>query len=386
MPRKMLTLFGILLILFPMPNALAQLEEVGRDIQQEARPAQALRLGGVPNQEPQEKDKKADEEKAEEPIVDTADSKPIVQVDPRLIRIRMWDGSVITGKVGFDAIHVETEFGKLRVPIERVVRMVPGLESNAEQKQKLDALVAQLGSRSFDEREAAHRALLGMGSSIKDVLGKYDAAGSAERKKHLQKLGEEIAAMMDEDPGMTTEQGVGLLDRVVTPDFDIVGRVVETSFKIDTKYGKLEIQLADIKAGERNFTSSSNPVMKSVDVSSTAFVQRTLVSTRIRVSRGDKITINASGIVSWTNWGNVQSTPDGLTNHGNYLGIPSGRLLAVIGEGSRPVAIGKKKSFVAPRSGILKLGISMQDRYATPERGYRWEGNYTAKIRVNPAK
>ena len=122
---------------------------------------------------------------------------------------------------------------------------------------------------------------------------------------------------------------------------------------------------------------------KKIEVDGAAFFQTEPVSSKIRVNRGDRILIRATGIVQWTNW-STSSGPDGISNQGQWQGMNCGCLAARIGDSSNYIKIGTKGEFTAKQSGVLYLGVAMRDNFAT-NNGYRWEGKYTAKILVKPA-
>jgi hypothetical protein len=172
-------------------------------------------------------------------------------------------------------------------------------------------------------------------------------------------------------------------DTIVTPDFSIVGEIQQQEFAVKSKFGALLIQLGDIKFANRKSDQGKEEIRKAIAVPAMAFFQKKPQSTGIRVNRGDKIAIRADGVVNWTNW-NTSSSPEGLTNRSQWNGINSGKLTARIGsDNSKCVAIGNKSEFVAKSNGILYLGISMRDSYAT-NSGYSWTGEYKAKVIVNP--
>ena len=123
---------------------------------------------------------------------------------------------------------------------------------------------------------------------------------------------------------------------------------------------------------------------KKCEVDGQAFFQKNTHSTRIRLNKGDKVSINADGIVQWTNWSS-SSTPDGLSSQGKYRNIRGGTLCARVGANGEIIKIGSKGKFVAKRSGVLFLAIAMQDSYAN-NSSYRWVGKYKARVEVKPAK
>ena len=133
----------------------------------------------------------------------------------------------------------------------------------------------------------------------------------------------------------------------------------------------------------RSFQEVKTEIRKTIEVDGSAFFQNEPVSTRIRVNRGDKVLIRATGIVRWTNW-STSSGPDGISKQGQWQGMNCGCLAARIGDSSKYIKIGAKGEFTAKRSGVLYLGVAMRDNFAN-NNGYRWEGNYSAKVFVQPA-
>jgi hypothetical protein len=336
-------------------------------------------------QESQDKEKQADKEQEDEsiPMLET-DSSGGYQPGPREVRLELWDGSVLTGDLGIDSIHIDTKFGTLEVPVSNIQFLRPGLESIPELKSKLAGLVEQLGDKEFQNREKAHRDLLAMGLAIRSQLRSFTDGGSAERKKHLQTLTEEIDELAEEeDPTQTANATLELEDSITTGDFTIVGRIRETEFALKTRYGDLQVKLQDIRSGDRASGNAAAAVRKSIDIEATAFFQREPAKTRIRVKAGDRISIRAEGSVNWASWGNMVSTPEGLGNQGQWNGMNCGALAARIGKGGDVIKIGEKADFVAKSSGELVLGIGMQDNFASQE-GYQWTGKYTARIVVEP--
>jgi len=334
-------------------------------------------------------DAKTEEEKPEEPMIDSADGDPVPSIGKKYIRFHMWDGAVVGGDVAIDRLLVKTEFGSLEIPIEKIKSFYPGLDSFPERKQMIDTLVEQLGDRDYDVREQAHRKLRGMGLQLRDQLSRFDDGGSAERNKHLTDLRKELDETLedieeeDENPD-SVERAMIDGDKINTPDFSVVGKIQQPSFEISSKYGQLRIRLQDIRFADRSFNQPRMEIRKSLAVSGETFFQKEPKSTRIRVNKGDRITIRASGTVNWTNWNNI-ATPEGLQNQGSWKGIAGGALCARIGKSGEVLKIGSKESFVAKKSGVLYLAIAMKDSYAN-NGSYRWEGEFKTRIVVQPAE
>ncbi len=333
-------------------------------------------------------DDKDDKEKSEDKEEPKATAPPEEKINQQYAQLHLRDGSIIGGDIQAEAITVKTAYGMLTVPISRIVRVYPGLQSNPELNTRIDTLVKDLGGKESAKRDGAQKELLRMGIKIRDILKRAQDGGNAERKKRLiqiqaelDELAEEAAEELEEvEPQMINE------DTIVTPDFSIVGEIQQKEFKVVSKFGDLRVQLADIRLADRKIKETKSTIRKSVSVGAMAFFQTTPVKTSIRVNKGDKIEIKADGVVQWVNWSN-SSTPEGLTNRSQWNGINSGKLTARIGsDNSKCVQIGSNASFVAKSSGVLYLGIAMRDSYASGTSGYTWTGAYKAKVVVKPSE
>ena len=306
-------------------------------------------------------------------------------IDDQLVQLELWDGSTISGKLEVESLDIETSYGRLTVPIGQIKKVLPGLQSYPELKSRIDTLVESLGDKDFDVRESSQRELSGMGVMVLNLLEGYQNQGSAEQKKRLKEILVELQAIADDllDSGeFDSERTLSQKDTIVTREFTIVGAIQTTDFLLQTKFGDLTVKLNDIKAGDRTVFGGQEIVRKQVKVGAEAFFQRKPVNTRIRVNRGDRIKISASGVVNWTNW-SQNSTPDGLPNQGNYQGITSGKLIARVGTSGKFVEIGTKGEFRASSDGVLYLGIAIQDNYVQ-QGSYRWTGEYQARVVVEP--
>ena len=328
-------------------------------------------------------DKSADDERVTDTATLVKEPEPL---GSRFIRFHMWDGSIVGGDVTIDQIDVETEFGTLQVPIEKISKFLPGLNSIPKLNDRINELVDGLGDKDFDIREKSHRELVAMGLQIRHEIHRFDDGGSVERKKHLEEIKRELSEQADEiDEFEGVSQEIALIrgDKIVTKDFSIVGKILQDEFRLSSKFGELSVNLSDIKMADRSFREAPSEIRKKVDVDGAAFFQSTPVSTKIRVNRGDKILIRATGIVQWTNW-STSSGPDGIGNQGQWQGMNCGCLAARIGDSSQYIKIGSKGEFTAKQSGVLYLGVAMRNNFAN-NSGYRWEGSYSAKVLVKPA-
>jgi len=321
-----------------------------------------------------------------EPIVDVP--RPVVtQLGPRQIRLHLLDGNIISGDLSVREISVETAFGKLVVPVDRIVRFAPGLDSYPQIAGQIEALVRNLGADDYKTRDQAHKDLLAMGQKVRRELERYKDDDNAEIKRRVA----EILKALDEqnenlaaDEAAAGEQPWIRPDTVVTTEFTVVGKIAPLEFQIASKYGPLTVKLADVKLAERE-TTVRESLRKSVTVDATNLVQRTFKSSGVRVQAGDKIHIQAEGSLVMSPWGNqAVSSPDGVPNFGWYLPnqIPGGALVARIGDKGQIVKVGRQLTLVAKNSGVLQFAIAMQPQFA--QEGYQFPGQYEVKLRVEP--
>lgn len=314
----------------------------------------------------------------------TTDSPPAEKTKPGTLRFHLMDGSIITGRLENDTLPIKTEFGDLVVPITKIENFAPGLAAHPDLDQKIQKLIEQLGSPNSPERDKAQAELIAFGPGLIPELQNHTEDPDAERKVRINTIIEELYGKEDEfslDTGPTIS--LVRLDAIVTADFTLAGGIQQQTFNIESKYGKLVVQLADIKLAER-ISSEAPEVRRVISVAGSDMAGMNYKNTGIRINRGDRVIINADGRITLTPWGNgVTSGPDGVPQNGMYNGnIPIGGLAGRIGDRGEEFMVGSKNSFVADRSGVLYLGFAMRQDWAN----YQFPGEYEARVRVVPAE
>jgi hypothetical protein len=322
----------------------------------------------------------------DEPAVDVP-RVAVVQHGPRYLKLHLFDGSVITGDLSVAEITVDTQFGKLVVPVEKIRRFSPGLDSFPELSAQITDKIKLLGNDDYKTREQAHKDLSAMGIKVQRELEKFAADENAEIKRHVGEILKEFEEASEEsadDGEGQAEQPWIRLDTVVTTDFTVVGKVAPSDFKINSKYGDLNVKLADVRMAERD-AGTKESFRRSVTVAGENLAQRSFKSTGIRVQAGDKITFKAEGSIVMSPWGsNASSGPDGGPNFGWYIPnqIAGGTLVGRIGEKGATFKVGRQSTMVAKSSGVIQLAIGMQGDYAG--EGYQFPGEYRVKLKIDP--
>jgi hypothetical protein len=304
---------------------------------------------------------------------------------PRLMRLHLMEGSVVAGKLSTETVTVETAFGKLEVPVSSIISFTPGLDSHPEERRKIGRLIQQLGSNSAAERDAAQRSLSDMGQSIHSELSRYANDEDTERRTRVQKILAELEEVDDDDddPDPTATKPWLAQDSVETTLFTVVGRISPQTFDLQTQFGPLKVAISDIRRGEREIEHKPE-IRKVIAVRGEHLIQIGMVSSGVRVNRGDKIQVSADGKLTMSPWGNNSvSTPDGSEQFQWYIPnqIPGGALVARIGAGGKIFKVGSKHMQTVSKAGMLYFGIAMNPQFASQD--YSYPGGYDVKLRVN---
>lgn len=366
------------------------LEQAQADVQVQVEQLRrrAVRLQPVPapaaqpaGEEAAEEDKPADEA-GDEGSDTEIPAPPPVPVDPEVLKLHLRDGSILTGKLDIKDLLVDTQFGRLTIPITSILSFRPGLDSVPEFGQKINDLVAALGADDYNQREAAQKQLVSMGAKVRRVLEqRLKEDENAERTRRIKQILEGIEEVSDdwEEEGQTREWI--RRDTIVTSDFTVVGTIVQKQFGVASKYGPLTVKLADIDHGKRDIPQAQ-VVRRSVNVDGSHIAQRSFKGTNIRVNAGDRIRFTAEGTITMTPWGsNAITGPDGATNYGMYAGdMPAGCLVGRVGDSGDVFKIGSRSTVTVKKSGVLQLAIGMNPSYANNA----YPGKYTVKIQVDP--
>src|SRR5262245_28057466 len=105
---------------------------------------------------------------------------PGTRPDANAVEIRFADDSTVKMSLQTASIEVATRYGKLTIPVAEIRRIDFGLRIPEETAKRIDAAVAQLGSKDFKQREAAAAELV----SLRDLA--YPAVQKVARSTDLE--------------------------------------------------------------------------------------------------------------------------------------------------------------------------------------------------------
>ncbi len=379
----LIVLFGLLVV----RPALAQEAPPKGPPPPLAPPRDATRPDDAAPRDPAADSKKSDADEGDDDDDDDSgvgngDSpEPAKPVDLELMRFVLDDGMSISGKLSVKEIQVETEFGTLTIPIQRIRRFRPGLDRRPDELRALTKLIESLGDADQAKADAAAGELRNMGPGVREELERHLDDGGEVRIERIRKLLDQLYAQVDAfDNG---EDSAPLIreDWIQTERFTVIGKITPESFQVNSQFGSLTVSLANIQTARRALSGSLPDVRRSFSIDGNYLAQLKYKNTGIRVRRGDKVSVQASGRINRSGSSSYVSGPDGSSRFGTFSQNPSirgGALVARVG-GGPVVQVGSRGSFIARRDGTLRFAIGMRPDYVGR---YQFQGRYDLRVKV----
>lgn len=282
---------------------------------------------------------------AQEPeaAVPPAAAEPI----PHAVELR--SGSVLVGQLEPPAWKVKTAFGELVVPVAEIKRVRFGRKSQPERLAKIAELVKDLASANPDRRDHARAAIAQEGTFASLTL--RQAA-----KEHEDPEVRRVAGEMLKDMDLSEDDVVPDDDQVDTARFSLMGQIQLEAFKVQVnELGPLVVKRGDVV----RIRASGPDMSKKVAVGGTNVWPNGWLDSKIKVEKGEKIRISATGTIFFPNWGQA-FTPDGNQNMGAMNGMMVGTLAARVGPKGTIFRIGSSFNGAMPAAGTLQLILNIQ--------------------------
>lgn len=291
---------------------------------------------------------------AQEAKKDAPKEKPNNGVE---VDILFQNGTSVRAAVQTEKLEIETPYGKLAVPIQHVRSIEFGPHPPEGYAEKIQAAVKMLASKEVAERDKAAAALIELGPHS------YPAVLDATRDKHLEtaRRAKEIVQKLQtrhakKDLKTTTD------DRVTTPTFPIVGRILTTSLKVKTDtFGDTEVKVADL----RNLRAAGSVVELEVAVDASKYAVRgQWLATDFQVDGRSAIVITAKGQVDLApGQGGIMVGPSGYRTggfgkKGGMAKNAPGQLVGKFGENGETFTIGDRFEGTPSQEGKLYLQIN----------------------------
>jgi hypothetical protein len=159
------------------------------------------------------------------------------------VEISFLNGSTVRMVIQTKSLEIATPYGKLTVPAKHLRAIEFGLHFPPGAEAKIEQALKNLGSSNYQEREKASAALLELGPFS------YPAVLEASRDKDLEtskRAGELVKKLQGKHPKKDLKTSAD--DKVVTPTFTIIGRILAPTIKVKAEYfGEAELSLSNMR-------------------------------------------------------------------------------------------------------------------------------------------
>src|SRR2546421_2659872 len=154
------------------------------------------------------------------------------------------DGTVIKRVSLPGSVELTTRYGKLTVPVKDIRRVEFGFRLSVETARQVEEGVQALGSKDFRQREAATRALTGLGAKAWPAVQKAAQSKDMEVSRRAQAIVQQIQQTVPADQLQIKPD-----DTITTADSVLVGRVSNEAFKARTKtFGDMSFKLTELRS------------------------------------------------------------------------------------------------------------------------------------------
>jgi hypothetical protein len=308
------------------------------------------------------------------------------------LKLTLRDGNVVSGSSTISNIVLVTDYGKLDIPLKNVISLDLGLSADKAKEGKIAGLVSQLSNSSEELRKSAYDELAKM--DIRAIVTISDLLSSAKYQASTYTDYTAEAALAELQLKYGVDAGFSSKDIIsIDYEYSIGGMYDFTKIDLKTAYGTLSIPKEKIKHIDVLYTGGNESgemtfrLMGSKHISSN--MDGGWLKTGITVKPGQKLTINASGEITFASLSGAAYKPDGSVagsqdaaaantydSYGSGAAYPTyGNVVYRIGENSTQVLkAGAKFSGTASSGGMLYLSV-----YETVYNASN-SGSYTVKI------
>jgi hypothetical protein len=280
---------------------------------------------------------------------------------PHAVELR--SGTRLVGTLEPTTWKVTTAFGELSIPVAEIKSVRFGRRAQPERLARLEEAMKNLASGNPERRDHARAQIVQEGVFAVPTLR---AAAKEHEDPEVRRLAAELLKDLDPDD----EAVVRDEDQIETTRFSVLGQIQLEAFKVDVaELGPLVVRRGDVER-VRSVTAEDS---KRITINGTNVWPSNWLDTKIKVEKGERLKISASGTILFPNWGQA-FTPDGNQNMGMMNGMMVGALAARVGPKGTIFRLGSNYSGVMPASGTLQLILNIQ----APDQPY--EGEFTVTL------
>jgi len=280
---------------------------------------------------------------AQEPEATADASKPT----PHAVELR--SGTVLVGEIEPPTWRVTTAFGELMVPVVEIRRVRFGRRAQPERLARVEEAVRNLASSNPERRDFARASIVQEGifavPSLRETV-------KTNPDPEVKRIAAEILKELDPDDEAVVPDD----DQVDTQRFSLLGQIQLEAFKVNVKeLGALVVKRGDVES----IRSAAPDDATKITIEGANCWPNNWLDTKIKVEKGEKLKITASGTIFFPNWGQA-FTPDGNQNMGMMNNMMVGTLAARIGPKGTIFRVGSSFTGVMPATGTIQLILNIQ--------------------------
>lgn len=279
------------------------------------------------------------------------------------------DGNIVTGTAKVSNVLLETDYGKLDIPIKNVSSIVLGIHPDNSLKSTIIKLSKQLESTLEEDRKKAYDQLVNLKIGAIPVIEEVQYSETDETLIHfdysLTTVLAELKAIHNVGNTYSTKDLI-----TIDYEYSMGGRYDFSTVSLKTEYGDLtipreKIEKIDILFIDASADNKTFKLMASTHISSNQ--NGGWLKTGIVVKPGQNISINASGEAVLASLSNNAYKPDGsvknsgsdsFSSGGSTSTTPSyGNVVFKIGDAGTITKAGAKYNGKATAAGMLYLSI-----------------------------
>jgi hypothetical protein len=279
------------------------------------------------------------------------DTEPVeaAPTEPPPHAVELRSGTVLVGRIEPSNWRVATAFGELTVPVVEIRRVRFGRRAQPERLARVEEAVKNLASAVPERRDHARASIVQEGIFAVPSLR---AAVKTHDDPEVKRIAAEILKELDPDDEAVVPDD----DQVDTARFSVLGQIQLDAFKVNVKeLGPLVVKRGDVE-GVRSVAPDDS---RKITVAGTNCWPNGWLETKIKVEKGEKLKVSASGTIFFPNWGQA-FTPDGNQNMGMMNGMMVGTLAARVGPKGTIFRLGSNFNGAMPASGTLQLILNIQ--------------------------
>lgn len=310
------------------------------------------------------------------------------------LKLTLRDGNVVSGTSKMSSVSLTTAYGKLEIPIKNVTALDLGISSDKSVNDKVANLIKQLSNSNEQMRKTAYDELVKMDIKTIPAITNFIYSSKYEPSTFVDYTAD--VALSELQAKYNVENSISDKD-VISIDYEYTMGGTYEFAKIDlkTEYGTLSIPKEKIKHIDVMYSGDSGSGDMTFKLLGTKHISSNTaggwLKTGIMVKQGQKLSITASGEITFASLSGSKYKPDGSISgsatapvadyEGDYNSgstYPSyGNVVYKIGETSNSILkAGAKFNGTAPASGMLFISI-----YETVYSASN-SGSYTVKISV----